>query len=104
LIANWFGLYNSDRPGAKTSSPFRPDRRPVAFGANHCVARQRGSSLRRGDGEEAATLGTSGAASLLLAAHSPELNCIEIVWKHVKYFWRRFVAMTARDRSTKSDP
>jgi transposase len=28
-----------------------------------------------------------------LPPYSPELNRIEIVWKHAKYFWRRFVAM-----------
>ncbi len=28
-----------------------------------------------------------------LAPYSPELNRIEILWKHAKYFWRRFVAM-----------
>jgi transposase len=27
-----------------------------------------------------------------LPPYSPELNRIEIVWKHAKYFWRRFVA------------
>jgi hypothetical protein len=25
---------------------------------------------------------------------SPELNLIEIVWKHAKYHWRRFVTWT----------
>lgn len=28
-----------------------------------------------------------------LPPYSPELNRIEIVWKHAKYFWRRFIAM-----------
>lgn len=28
-----------------------------------------------------------------LPPYSPELNRIEIVWKHAKYFWRRFVAV-----------
>jgi transposase len=28
-----------------------------------------------------------------LPPYSPKLNRIEIVWKHAKYFWRRFVAM-----------
>ncbi|WP_020652331.1 transposase, partial [Massilia niastensis] len=28
-----------------------------------------------------------------LPPYSPELNRIEILWKHAKYFWRRFVAM-----------
>ncbi|UIF89276.1 hypothetical protein KAF44_30355 (plasmid) [Cupriavidus necator] len=26
--------------------------------------------------------------------YSPELNLIEIVWKHAKYHWRRFVTWT----------
>jgi transposase len=29
-----------------------------------------------------------------LPPHSPELNLIEIVWKHAKYHWRRFVTWT----------
>ncbi|MEA3095962.1 IS630 family transposase [Caballeronia mineralivorans] len=29
-----------------------------------------------------------------LPAYSPELNLIEIVWKHAKYHWRRFVTWT----------
>ncbi|CAE6877227.1 hypothetical protein R75465_08681 [Paraburkholderia aspalathi] len=29
-----------------------------------------------------------------LPPYSPELNLIEIVWKHVKYHWRRFVTWT----------
>ena len=28
----------------------------------------------------------------VLPAYSPELNPIEILWKHAKHFWRRFVA------------
>jgi len=28
-----------------------------------------------------------------LPPYCPELNRIEIVWKHAKYFWRRFVGM-----------
>lgn len=28
-----------------------------------------------------------------LPPYSPELNRIEIAWKHPKHFWRRFVAM-----------
>jgi len=39
-------------------------------------------------------VGHDRAAPLLLPTYSPKLNRIEIVWKHVKYFWRRFVAMT----------
>lgn len=31
---------------------------------------------------------------LHLPAYSPELNLIEIVWKHAKYHWRRFVTWT----------
>ena len=31
---------------------------------------------------------------LYLPAYSPELNLIEIVWKHAKYHWRRFVTWT----------
>jgi transposase len=30
-----------------------------------------------------------------LPPYSPELNPIEIVWKHAKYFWRRFSTWTA---------
>lgn len=30
-----------------------------------------------------------------LPPYSPELNLIEIVWKHAKYHWRRFVAWSA---------
>jgi len=29
-----------------------------------------------------------------LPTYSPELNMIEIVWKHAKYHWRRFVTWT----------
>lgn len=30
-----------------------------------------------------------------LPPYSPELNLIEIVWKHAKYHWRRFASWTA---------
>ncbi|MGF6637960.1 transposase [Paraburkholderia sp. MM6662-R1] len=29
-----------------------------------------------------------------LPPYSPELNLIEILWKHAKYHWRRFVTWT----------
>ncbi|WP_257026768.1 transposase [Burkholderia sp. S171] len=29
-----------------------------------------------------------------LPPYSPELNLIEIVWKHAKYHWRRFITWT----------
>lgn len=29
-----------------------------------------------------------------LPAYSPELNCIEILWKQAKHFWRRSVSLT----------
>ena len=32
-----------------------------------------------------------------LPPYSPELNRIEILWKHAKYFWRRFVALQGAD-------
>jgi transposase len=32
-----------------------------------------------------------------LPPYSPELNRIEILWKHAKYFWRRFVAVNGAD-------
>jgi len=32
-----------------------------------------------------------------LRPYSPELNCIEILWKHAKYLWRRFVNMKGAD-------
>jgi transposase len=32
-----------------------------------------------------------------LPPYSPELNRIEILWKHAKYFWRRFVARNGAD-------
>jgi len=32
-----------------------------------------------------------------LPPYSPELNRIEILWKHAKYFWRRFVSMKGAD-------
>ncbi|MBK3866090.1 IS630 family transposase, partial [Paraburkholderia aspalathi] len=31
-----------------------------------------------------------------LPPYSPELNLIEIVWKHAKYHWRRFVTWTKK--------
>ncbi|MGY2492702.1 transposase [Cupriavidus sp. CP313] len=31
---------------------------------------------------------------LHLPAYSPELNLVEIVWRHAKYHWRRFVTWT----------
>jgi transposase len=31
---------------------------------------------------------------LYLPPYSPELNLIEIVWKHAMYHWRRFVTWT----------
>lgn len=32
-----------------------------------------------------------------LPPYSPELNRIEILWKHAKYFWRRFAAVNGAD-------
>jgi hypothetical protein len=32
-----------------------------------------------------------------LPPYSPELNRIEILWKHAKHFWRRFVARNGVD-------
>ena len=32
-----------------------------------------------------------------LPPYSPELNRIEILWKHAKHFWRRFVAKNGAD-------
>jgi transposase len=32
-----------------------------------------------------------------LPPYSPELNRIEILWKHAKYFWHRFVALQGTD-------
>ncbi|MFB9246081.1 IS630 family transposase [Massilia antarctica] len=32
-----------------------------------------------------------------LPPYSPELNRIEILWKHAKHFWRRFVAKNGKD-------
>jgi transposase len=32
-----------------------------------------------------------------LPPYSPERNRIEILWKHAKYFWRRFVAVNRAD-------
>jgi transposase len=32
--------------------------------------------------------------AILMPPYSPELNLIEIVWKHSKYHWRRFVTWT----------
>jgi hypothetical protein len=32
-----------------------------------------------------------------LPPSSPELNRIEILWKHAKYFWRRFVSVNGAD-------
>lgn len=32
-----------------------------------------------------------------LPPYSPELNRIEILWKHAKHFWRRFVARNGAD-------
>lgn len=29
--------------------------------------------------------------------YSPELNRIEILWKHAKYFWRRFAGVNGPD-------
>jgi transposase len=34
-----------------------------------------------------------------LPPYSPELNLIEIVWKHFKYHWRRFVTWTKETRT-----
>ena len=33
----------------------------------------------------------------LLPPYSPELNRIEILWKHAKHLWRRFVARNGAD-------
>ena len=35
-----------------------------------------------------------------LPAYSPELNLIEILWKHAKYHWRRFVTWTQQTIET----
>jgi transposase len=32
-------------------------------------------------------------ASVLPPPYSPELNCIEILWKQTKYFWQRFTSL-----------
>jgi transposase len=32
-----------------------------------------------------------------LPPYSPEPNRIEILWKHAKYFWRRFAAVNGAD-------
>jgi hypothetical protein len=32
-----------------------------------------------------------------LPPYSPELNRIEILWKHAKYFWRRFTGLKGAD-------
>lgn len=32
-----------------------------------------------------------------LPPYSPELNRIEILWKHAKYFWRRFASVNGAD-------
>lgn len=32
-----------------------------------------------------------------LPPYSPELNRIEILWKHAKYFWRRFVSLNGAE-------
>jgi transposase len=32
-----------------------------------------------------------------LPPYSPVLNRIEILWKHAKHFWRRFVAKNSAD-------
>jgi len=32
-----------------------------------------------------------------LPPYSPELNRIEILWKHAKYFWRRFASFNGPD-------
>jgi transposase len=48
-----------------------------------------------------AVLGLVCVAPLLILAYlppySPELNRIEILWKHAKYLWRRFVAVNGAD-------
>ena len=36
----------------------------------------------------------AGAKLFYLPAYSPELNMIEIVWRQLKYRWRRFVTWT----------
>ena len=36
----------------------------------------------------------AGAKLFYLPPYSPELNLIEILWKHAKYHWRRFVTWT----------
>ena len=38
----------------------------------------------------------AGAKLFYLPPYSPELNLIEIVWKHFKYHWRRFVTWTTQ--------
>ena len=39
-------------------------------------------------------MGKVGAAAVVSAAYSPELNAIEILGKHAKYFWRRFLVLS----------
>lgn len=36
-------------------------------------------------------------AMSLSSCNSPELNRIEILWKHAKYLWRRFAAVSGVD-------
>jgi len=37
-----------------------------------------------------------------LPAYSPELNKIEILWKHIKYYWMPFEAFTAFEKLSES--
>ena len=39
-----------------------------------------------------------------LPPYSPELNRIEILWKHAKYFWRRFASVNGRTYLPRFNP
>ena len=54
------------------------------------AAIHRGAAMR----EKQAQWEKKGLLLWYLPPYSPELNAIEILWKHAKYFWRRFLALS----------
>jgi hypothetical protein len=76
---------------------FRADCRPAALCVTYCLARQYGDPQGRRHGKAAASVGQAGTVSVLPPTYSTALNRIEILWKHAKYFWRRFAAVNGAD-------
>ena len=76
---------------------FRPGGSAAALGATHRLIDNAG--IHKGEAMDKKRRQWARRALYLyyLPPYSPELNRIEILWKHAKHFWRRFVAKNGAD-------